>query len=425
VPLASAARAAPVLSDRRWPLICSVLSVAVGCAVWFGWGPLVLHRAAWLTPGDMWSTFRAAHWVAWGDFGGVYASGTQLVSFPGLLLLLAPMAALTGSLGLSENLPFTLAHPGAWVLLGPYEVLLGSLSLFAFDALAQRLGVGTRRRAMLCLTEAVILFNVTALWGHPEDAVALGLAAYALTFAFDRRWAGAGWLFGAAVAVQPLVLLMLPVLASVFGGRRVPGLLVRAAAPALALLSVPLVEEFRATSHALVDQPNFPNVDHATPWTALAPRLAGHGHSLAVAGGPGRVLAVLLACAIGVRARHWRHRPDLLVWGAALAMAGRCFTESVMDPYYIWPALALALVAAAAAPNALPLLLTGFLAAAGTVYADFHLSLWAWWLPVMGAIVAVLSTSLPMYRMDLAVRRTPRPPTRFPGTPGSLAGAAR
>ena len=42
------------------------------------------------------------------------------------------------------------------------------------------------------------------IWGHPEDAVAVGFALYALVFALDGRWTGAGWLFGAALATQPL-----------------------------------------------------------------------------------------------------------------------------------------------------------------------------------------------------------------------------
>ena len=65
---------------------------------------------------------------------------------------------------------------------------------------------------------------------------------------------------------------------------------------------------------------------------------------LAVAAGPGRVVALLAACLLGWWARRWRQRPDLLVWAAAIALALRCLTESVMDSYYVWPTLALGLV---------------------------------------------------------------------------------
>jgi hypothetical protein len=63
--------------------------------------------------------------------------------------------------------------------------------------------------------------------GHPEDAVAIALAVYALIFTLDTRFVGAGWLFGVAVAFQPLVLLMLPVLHAVAGRQRMPGLIIR------------------------------------------------------------------------------------------------------------------------------------------------------------------------------------------------------
>jgi hypothetical protein len=415
---------ASTLSRRAWPLAFSALSLVAALSLWFAWEPLVMGRSGWLTPGDIWSAYRSAHYVGWGDFGGVYAAGTNLVTFPAMLLLLAPLAMVTGAMGLSENLPFTLAHPTAWLALGPYEVLVGCLALFAVDALAERLGVARRRRAFLCAVQAVVLFNVTALWGHPEDALAVGLAGYALVLALDRRWGGAGWLFGAAMATQPLVILMFPVLLAMAGRRRAPAFGARALVPGAALLAVPLVADFRSTVHALVDQPNFPGVDHMTPWTALAPRLAGHGHTLAVAGGPGRVLALLLACALGIRARRWRNRPDLLVWGCALALALRCFTESVMDPYYVWPAVALGLVAAATCSGR-RLVTTAALAVAVTVYGDFHLSQWVWWLPVTAAIVAVLGAGLPMNRVRLGLLVAPGTEVAARSGRGVLAGAAQ
>jgi hypothetical protein len=382
------------LSRRAWPVVFTMASLVVGLAFWFGWGPAVVHRSIWITPGDIWGAYRSAHFVGWGALGGVYSAGTRVVAFPGMLLVLAPVAMITGALGMSESFPFVLAHPTAWLVLGPVEVLLGCVALFAFDALAERLGVGRRRRGVLCAVEAVALFNVTALWGHPEDALAVGLGAYALVLVIDRRWVGAGWLFGAAVATQPLVVLMLPVLLAAVGRRRCAAFAARSVLPAAALVSVPLVADFRATVRALVEQPNFPSIDHRTPWTALAPRVAGHGHDLAVAGGPGRVAAVALACALGLWARRWRNRPELLVWGCAMALGLRCFTESVMDPYYVWPAVAVGLVALSTG-SGVRLWSGAVLAVFVTGYGDLHLSPWVWWLPVTAAIAAVLVLGLP------------------------------
>ncbi len=52
------------------------------------------------------------------------------------------------------------------------------------------------------------------------------------------------------------------------------------------------------------EQPNFPNLDHRTPWTNLVPTLSGSGRYLLVAAGPIRLLAVVGACALAVLLRR-------------------------------------------------------------------------------------------------------------------------
>jgi len=378
------------LHRRAWPLAVTVAFVAIAMADSFFWAPVVRHHPYWLMSGDLWSTYRAAHWVGWGDLGGVYSSGTALVTFPGILLVLAPIAMITGSMGLSEAFPKFVAHPTAWYALGPAALLLSAVALFACDALAERLGVSRGRRAVLCVGEAAALWNVAVIWGHPEDALAVGLALYALVLAFDGRWMGAGWLFGAAMATQPLVVLMFPVLLALAGRGRLLGLAARSVVPALALVLTPLISHFHDTMHALLDQPNYPNLDHATPWTTLAPVLGGSGRGLVVAAGPGRIVAVLLACALGWRARRWRERPDLIVWAATLALALRCFTESVLVPFYIWPVLAVGLVVAARAGRA-RLGLALALAVGLSAVAQSHLGELPWWSMVTVGLVAVLA----------------------------------
>jgi hypothetical protein len=263
-------RASP-LRRRAWPLSVAATFVVTGMAYSLWWAPVVRHHSYWLNPGDLWSTYRAAHYVGWGDLGGVYGAGTALVTFPGILLVLAPVAMVTGAIGMSESFPKFLIHPSAWLVLGPYELILGTVALFACDALAERLGVSRGRRAVLCVAEAAVLWNVLVIWGHPEDAVAVGLAIYALVLALNGRWTGAGWLFGAAMATQPLVFLMFPVILALGGRRQMLGFATRSLAPAAALILTPLISQFHATAHALLDQPNYPGIDHPTPWTALAP----------------------------------------------------------------------------------------------------------------------------------------------------------
>jgi hypothetical protein len=380
---------------RQWPILITAVVLGTGMAFSLLWGPVVRHKDPWIYPGDIWSAYRSAHFVAWGSLGSVYAAGTSLVTFPGILLPFAPLALLTGGLGMTESFPYFIPHPTAWLLLGPYEILIGCTVLFACDALAERLKISAGRRVVLCVAEGVVLWPVLVEWGHPEDALALALAVYAMVFAFDNRWSGAGWLIGAAIATQPLILLMVPVLLAISGRRRAPALLVRSSLPAVFLLAVPLAAQFHETAHVLLSQPNFPRIDHTTPWTALAPRLGGAGRNVVVAAGPGRVVAVLAACALGWWARRWRDHPDLLVWAAAMALALRCFTESVMDNYYVWPTLALGLIVVARATR-FRLTLGVLTAVAVTVSAQNGLGeWWWWWSAVTVGLLVILVSAFP------------------------------
>jgi len=380
---------------RRWPVVVTLLVLGTGMAYSLLWGPVVRHHQAWIFSGDLWGAYRSAHYIGWGAIGSVYAAGTSLVTFPGILLLFAPLAMVTGHFGLTESFPYYVPHPTAWLALGPYEILIGCSAIFALDALAEHMGVDRRRRMVLCVAEGVALWPVLVFWGHPEDALALALAVYGTVFALEGRFTGAGWLFGAAVATQPLVLLMLPVLLARAGKSAAPGLVLRSVLPSVLLLAAPVAFQFHATIHALVEQPNYPGIDHRTPWTSLAPRLSGTGKNVAVAGGPGRIIAVVAACALGLLSRRWRQRDDLVVWALAGAMGLRCLTESVMDPFYLWPAIAVALVVATRGrPWRLAAALC--LALAVTVVAEMRPSEWLlWWGAVTGGLVALLVVAVP------------------------------
>lgn len=354
----------------------------------------------WRTPGDIWGTLRAAQTIVWGNFGGIYAAGTGLVSFPGAALLLAPVALVAEALHLTASFPYTVPHPTAWVVLCPYEVAVASVALFGADNLAQYLGVSRIRRAIVVLVGAAVLFPVDAIWGHPEDAVAVGLLLYALVFAMEHRVVGAGWLAGAAVAVQPLVLLGLPVLLAVLGLRQAVGFLIRGALPSIAVLAVPLIATPRGTLRALLDQPNFPLIDHVTPWTALAPSLGGHGAAVAVAAGPGRVVALVLAAALMPWVAKRRHDPTAVVWALAVALALRCLTESVMDPFYLWPPLALSVIAAGTTSR-IRLAGVALMVMATSAGAELHAVWWLWWYGVTAGMVIAVGLAYPTRRPAL------------------------
>ena len=166
------------LKRRRWPLVVMLTFVIVSMAYSLWWNQVVHHVQVWVIPGDIWSTFRAAHWVGWGDIGGIYGSDTQLLTFPGIAVLLAPVAMVSGALALGEShAPIFNSQPSSWLLLGPVILLLGSTCLIAFDAMAEELGVSGPRRIVLSFMEAVVIFQVVTLWGHPEDLLALTFAS--------------------------------------------------------------------------------------------------------------------------------------------------------------------------------------------------------------------------------------------------------
>jgi hypothetical protein len=283
-------------------------------------------------------------------------------------------------------------HPVSWLLAGPYEIALSATVLFATDSIAERLDVPRSRRFLLSGAGAIAVWSVCVRWGHPEDAVAVALLLYGIQALADDRLAWAGWLTGAAIAVQPLVLLAVPVIVVAVGRddlRRIPGFVIRAAVPAAVTLGAAAAANWHATVSAVTNQPNFPAIDHPTPWTSLAPHLSDGG----VAAGPGRILAVVFACGCAV-AFAFSRRPgedpltDLL-WWVAVALAIRCVFESVMDAYYVWPALAVALAAASVswsrfAPAAIAAILVTFAS-----QLSWH-GPWGWWTLMVSGLAVTL-----------------------------------
>ncbi len=380
------------LSRRRWAVVATVAFVAVSLAFTFLWGPVVRHTTLWVIPGDIWSTYRNAHFVGWGDIGGIYDPTYGLLTFPAVVVVLAPVAMVSGHFGLTESIGlFTVTHPSAWFLLGPAILLLGSTSLFAFDALAEELGVARGTRILLQAVECVVLFQVVTLWGHPEDMVAVGLATYALIMGSRGRWRPAGWLWGAAIAFQPLVLVLVPVAFAVTPRGRRLRFCVRALVPSAVLLAIPLATQWHMTTSSLLHQSNRTDLDHPTPWVVLSTHLGPH----TVSAGPGRMIA--LAAAVGLGWFAWRHRPSLLglVWLGGLALALRCFFEAVLVPFYLGPPFAVLLVACAAAPGRRRLLVASTAMVVATVVSFHRLSEWAYWLPVVALLGVALVCAWP------------------------------
>ena len=402
-----AAPPAPWLLRRLFPLLATAALIVIGMTATL-FVPQLVGKTGWALPDDLWGTLVAAQRLVHLDLSGLYKQPTGLITFPGAAVILAPAVAVSDATGLSLSRPGPHnAQPLVWLLAGPYMIALSALALFAADALAERLRVSRPKRAFLAVASAAALWNVSVDWGHPEDAVAVGLLLFAILALSDARPSRSAWLTGAAVAVQPLVLLALPIMLAVVERRRLAGFLARAAIPAAVLLGAAAAANWKATYHAVTSQPNWPTIDHPTPWTALAPHMAGG----AVAAGPTRALAILLACGcaliVGRRlraARHaaWWSRATLmeLLWWVAVGLALRSVFESVMVAFYLWPGLAVALIAATG--NWRRLIPTSVIAVAVTFGSQSSWrSPWGWW----GFMVAGLALTL--FFAGVPPRRTP------------------
>lgn len=403
-----------------WPILGMLVILVSGMAFSFWWNQIVHGVHVWATPPDLWATFRDAHYIIWNGEGRVYNASTSFVTFPGIAVLFAPLAEIQSHFNLTESFPVYLTHPSAWYVLGPIDMICGGVLLFPLDALARRLSVSAKRRIVLTCVETVLIWPTVALWGHPEDTLALAFAFTGLMASFDRRWVHAAAFFALAVAFQPLVLLVLPIVLSYVPVRKWPTLAAIVALPSALLLLPPLIQEWGPTTFALLKQPNYPALNHPTPWMAFAPVLKKRGYGTTgefrfvtsqghrileygpvrilegeiVAAGPGRVIALVLACAIGV----WvaKKKPPLLevVWWAAVALSLRCVFECVMDPYYLLPALSLAVIVAfklSTTRLTLAVLATAFC----TWLSYWHTGEWTYYSLVIGLLLLVLAFTWP------------------------------
>jgi len=396
VPSVMAGASVSWAARRLFPLLATSGLIVIGMMVSL-LGPRLVGQVGWSLPHDLWGTLIAAQRLVRLELGGLYTQPTGLVTFPGAAVILAPAVLLSDAAGLSLHIPGPHnPQPLVWLLAGPYMIAISAVALFGVDALAEQLQVSRPKRAVLAVASAAALWNVSVQWGHPEDAVAVGLLLFAILALPEGRPLRSAWLTGAAIAVQPLVLLALPIMLAVIQPRRLAGFLVRTAIPATALLGVAAAANWSATAHAVTSQPNWPAVDHPTPWTSLAPRIAGG----AVAAGPGRLLAILVACGCGLivarrlraarQTGQWRTAAlRELLWWVALSLALRLVFESVMVAYYLWPALAVTLIAATR--SWWRLIPTSLLAVTVTVasQSDWR-SVWGWWMLMVAGVALTL-----------------------------------
>ncbi|HZT64512.1 MAG TPA: hypothetical protein VFA11_01860 [Acidimicrobiales bacterium] len=378
---------------RKWfevhwlPVVAGLAVVTTGLAFDFYWPEVVHHQHYWMTPSDLWASLRATRFVQHGALSYVYGSQSGLVTLPGLEVLLVPVNFLIDVLHLVPAVPGIYpAKPSAYYVLGPAQMLTAFVPLFGADALARALGMGRGwPRAALQLGVVVATWPVTAMWGHPEDALALGLLLYALVALITDRWVMVGWLLGAAMAMQLFAVLLVPVVVGSLGLRRGVATIARSLVLPGVLATAVLVPDFGDAWRGLVRQPNFPTVDHPTPWVLLAPKM---GHDI-VAAGPGRIVALAACVAAGWAVWRRPATPHRIVWWCAVALAARCLFEAVMVPYYVAPAVVLALCAAATG-GPVRVALTGLVASSLVVVVHTHSGMWQWWTQMALLVVGLL-----------------------------------
>jgi hypothetical protein len=402
----------PFLALRAVPLLGSAVFVVVVTLYVLWWLPVVNHVDAWWIPGDFWIDYFGTSALIHGQWATMYAAHTQLKTIPGVLVLLSPAVALGQILHLPLGMPYTaVSTPTTWLVLEPFDLAAGCAALISVDAVARRLEVPVSRRVVLTVFEGVALWDLLVNSWHPEDAFAVALLLWGVLAVFDGRWRRGGWLIGAAIAFQPLAALALVAVLAKTPRKRVLGFVVRAAVPGAVVLAGPLIANPLSTLRGVfAEDSTLSPLHHPTPWIALAPHL-GHG---VVAAGPARLVAVVVASVMSWVVCRRTVRPELILWTVALCFALRTLFEAVMVEYYIWPALAVALIVAAragrvrfAAACALSSLATAFALRGWR-------GEWEWW----SILVLCLGTTLVLAWPTHATGRPAGPPSLDPAVAG-------
>jgi len=374
--------------NGRWVAILTCAVVVTGMAYSLWWPALVRHTPGyWTYPFDLFGTVQAAHWIEYGAFQYLYNdSSNGILTLPGFAILMVPIVALSDALHLlTTSSAFPVLKPTQWLLLGPLTMATSAVALAGLDSLARSIGVPIVRRRVMLVCEAAAVWGAIVRWGHPEDVIALGLSAWALSRSLEGRTSSAGWLLGVAISMQLYVVLLIPIFIGLLGRRRSVGLLLRAALLPGAIFLALLIPNTDQTLHVLLDQPTQPHVNHPTPWVLVSPHL-GSGE---VAGGPARIVGLVGACLLGVLASRYRNHALMVVWLFVAALALRCLTEAVMTPYYVAPAIAFALLAVA--PRSWPRWLLVIAAAAAlTVLTYYRTGIWWYWFEMAVTLATML-----------------------------------
>jgi hypothetical protein len=283
---------------------------------------------------DLWRNWAdGAYLTHAGAYGHIYLLDRTLETAPALQVAIAPIARMAA--GLSFPNPSVVLYPQAFWVAGPLFLAALALPLCAGDRWLQYMGVADLRRRLPVLAVMAITLPPIALFGHPEDMIALGSMLYGLVAAMEGRHRAAGWWLGVALAFQFFAFLAIPI-ALLFLKRRQWGpVFIRMVAVPLSVLLVPLVTEPSATLHQLLHQKVYDDAGYISPTWHLDPGGAALIRVLvALASIP---VALVLARILPADRREAAH---LVAWIVAALFALRVF-EPELVPYFLAPTLAL------------------------------------------------------------------------------------
>jgi hypothetical protein len=334
-------RGTPWLETRSVPTTVTV-GMVVGAVVYsLVWTALAHHK--WQVYSDLWNSAGMALAVGQAHFSAVYAYPSQIDAPPGFEYLLAPFMVLGHAIGLRT----TIAHGGGLMvyslLLVPLATVLAGSLLFAVDAVARRWGFSEGRRVAVSVVAGLAVGSDVVFWGHPEDCIALALvlwAALAVDGAPTKGVTQAGWLLGAAVALQPLALLAVAPVVARFGRRDLWRAAWRIVLPSVLLLLPELLTSAAVTVHRVVDQPYLPADESSTPFAHFARALGDGMYS----GGTLRLVSTLGALVLGFVACRRRYDLPTVLLVMSLSFTLRVVLESELLGFYFLPVAVLCLL---------------------------------------------------------------------------------
>jgi hypothetical protein len=389
----AAARVSPWLVERRAPVVATC-AMFIPVLAYSLLGHAGLHGGHFqlVAPSDLWGLVDSSWALVHAQFAHIYVvpQGT-LTSPPALEVALAPVLLIAQATGLAAQ--HSGQPVGLWLLLAPTVLLLASTLLFAIDAVARYWNLSDGRRLGLALASALGVANVTGVWGHPEDCIAVAMVLWsALALEREGRAAGprAALLLGIGIAFQPLAILAVAPVLTRLGWRSVARNSWRLAVPSLVVLVPALLGEPGRTRFVLVDQPFLPNSVSFTPLTHFAP-VIGPGMN---GGGPTRLVATVLAVTLAIFVCRRRHDLPTVLTMCGVAFFLRVLFETELNWYYLWPVAALCLLLAARRSGG-RLAVCSVAVVASIVLGNHntvhHIVLW--WPALMASLVVMLASA--------------------------------